>query len=1003
MFAFEKLNGQVEVDDYNTLIQAWARKGKWDEVRHLLARMVSKNVTSDRQTYAASLECLARCEEPDLKILQKGLEQMDKDDITLEDVLSFGSYSGEGRHLVIKLVQRLLPSFEPPGPGIRAQCTTNIVEDLYDGGSASEKGSSLLELMSREDLEHKIRQQWNMELAETVTVTSVEETGAPDAVTAHRRKLLDQHRTQWRRSLKRALENEKTRQYFKFKSPNFSSICYYPFLILLQPDEYVDLMLQSLSNLSSTTEGSMTISLARDLSTKLHRKYSIRAKLKQGNAQQIKELYEAYVLRTADDQETNFELPRESFQELEDRMLGSSSLDQGFQAKVWPTGMLIGIGTLLADMMLREIKIDANMNNNKPEKQWIPALYHMYTYRSFKHVGFIKPHPTLVDLFQTAKDPNLVFDTNMLPMLTPPIPWTSVRFGAYPLSSTKIMRSKDGAHQHQDLLEKTPSQELYPILDALNQLSTVPWIINQPVLDTVISVFRNNGSKDLDVPQPASACQLPPRITSDISREELAQVHRERAAARKLQAEMHSLRMDMLYKLSIADKVRDEIVWFPHNMDFRGRVYPCPPHFNHFGSDVTRSLLLFARGRPLGEEGFRWLKIHLVNLTGHKKRCAVEERLQYAHDMMDEIIDSADRPLDGNKWWQESDEQWQTLASCMELTKAIRSGDPASYVSHLPIHQDGSCNGLQHYAALGRDLVGAQQVNLHPFDVPQDVYSGVAQMVEELRRQDAEKGNKIALALAGHIKRNVVKQTVMTVVYGVTSYGGRRQILKQLREEDDLTMDQKWFAAGYITLKVFQSLRKMFTKTREIQDWLTESAWLISKAGETVEWVTPLGLPIIQPYHKKSLKLISHGGRNVYHEDRNSQNERPDTMKQKNAFPPNFIHSLDSTHMMLTSLYSQRAGITFASVHDCYWTHANSVNQMNKICRNQFVKLHKEPVLDNLAEFMVEKYGQLEMQDTSKLKRGSRNMKIIEDYVKNVPQKGEFDLDNVLKSTYFFS
>nr|XP_054768975.1 DNA-directed RNA polymerase, mitochondrial-like isoform X3 [Lytechinus pictus] len=827
MFAFEKLNGQVEVDDYNTLIQAWARKGKWDEVRHLLARMVSKNVTSDRQTYAASLECLARCEEPDLKILQKGLEQMDKDDITLEDVLSFGSYSGEGRHLVIKLVQRLLPSFEPPGPGIRAQCTTNIVEDLYDGGSASEKGSSLLELMSREDLEHKIRQQWNMELAETVTVTSVEETGAPDAVTAHRRKLLDQHRTQWRRSLKRALENEKTRQYFKFKSPNFSSICYYPFLILLQPDEYVDLMLQSLSNLSSTTEGSMTISLARDLSTKLHRKYSIRAKLKQGNAQQIKELYEAYVLRTADDQETNFELPRESFQELEDRMLGSSSLDQGFQAKVWPTGMLIGIGTLLADMMLREIKIDANMNNNKPEKQWIPALYHMYTYRSFKHVGFIKPHPTLVDLFQTAKDPNLVFDTNMLPMLTPPIPWTSVRFGAYPLSSTKIMRSKDGAHQHQDLLEKTPSQELYPILDALNQLSTVPWIINQPVLDTVISVFRNNGSKDLDVPQPASACQLPPRITSDISREELAQVHRERAAARKLQAEMHSLRMDMLYKLSIADKVRDEIVWFPHNMDFRGRVYPCPPHFNHFGSDVTRSLLLFARGRPLGEEGFRWLKIHLVNLTGHKKRCAVEERLQYAHDMMDEIIDSADRPLDGNKWWQESDEQWQTLASCMELTKAIRSGDPASYVSHLPIHQDGSCNGLQHYAALGRDLVGAQQVNLHPFDVPQDVYSGVAQMVEELRRQDAEKGNKIALALAGHIKRNVVKQTVMTVVYGVTSYGGRRQILKQLREEDDLTMDQKWFAAGYITLKVFQSLRKMFTKTREIQNWLTESAWLI--------------------------------------------------------------------------------------------------------------------------------------------------------------------------------
>ncbi|KAG7255582.1 hypothetical protein CRUP_001151 [Coryphaenoides rupestris] len=38
----------------------------------------------------------------------------------------------------------------------------------------------------------------------------------------------------------------------------------------------------------------------------------------------------------------------------------------------------------------------------------------------------------------------------------------------------------------------------------------------------------------------------------------------------------------------------------------------------------------------------------------------------------------------------------------------------------------------------------------------------------------------------------------------------------------------------------------------------------------------------------------------------NDVKERPDTVKQKNAFPPNFIHSLDSTHMMLTSLNCYR-------------------------------------------------------------------------------------------------
>lgn len=46
-----------------------------------------------------------------------------------------------------------------------------------------------------------------------------------------------------------------------------------------------------------------------------------------------------------------------------------------------------------------------------------------------------------------------------------------------------------------------------------------------------------------------------------------------------------------------------------------------------------------------------------------------------------------------------------------------------------PLTQDGSCNGLQHYAALGRDSVGAASVNLLPSDLPQDVYSEVAAQV----------------------------------------------------------------------------------------------------------------------------------------------------------------------------------------------------------------------------------------------------------------------------------
>lgn len=61
-------------------------------------------------------------------------------------------------------------------------------------------------------------------------------------------------------------------------------------------------------------------------------------------------------------------------------------------------------------------------------------------------------------------------------------------------------------------------------------------------------------------------------------------------------------------------------------MDFRGRVYPLPPHLSHMGSDLARSMLVFAEGRPLGTKGLDWLKLHLINLTGLKKRDPISER-----------------------------------------------------------------------------------------------------------------------------------------------------------------------------------------------------------------------------------------------------------------------------------------------------------------------------------------------------------------------------------------
>lgn len=53
--------------------------------------------------------------------------------------------------------------------------------------------------------------------------------------------------------------------------------------------------------------------------------------------------------------------------------------------------------------------------------------------------------------------------------------------------------------------------------------------------------------------------------------------------------------------------------------------------------------------------------------------------------------------------------------------------------------------------------------------------------VERERSKDAANGLKVAQILDSYVRRKVIKQTVMTTVYGVTRFGARLQIAKQLK------------------------------------------------------------------------------------------------------------------------------------------------------------------------------------------------------------------------------
>lgn len=976
------------IEMYNILMHGWAKKGSLNQIGRLFFMLEEAGLKPNLSCYAAALECLGRAHAP-ATVVKRCVQQLQEGGFHLDELFQGVLYKEDEREMVLKALRITRPSFQPPAPPPAESCTSPLLRDFY----SKEKPVSYPKLdFSLRELRERFQQQLEMEVSNTVTIPSVEAVKPVTEEALKARELLAALRSEWRGSLLRTLRESKAHMAQR-KSQQMSL---YPYLCLLEDTEYVDIMLQSLSSLPP--QGESLLALARELGAKIYSKFAIRKKLRSRLVERLQRVYEDYAQLLARDAQLDSHLPREYWERLE-ASSGSSLLSRDC---TWPHVLVVQLGAHMVELLVQVIKVQSNILNPSVEPKLIPVLYHVYSFRSSRQIGFIKPHPILTQILAHAAETTLTFDSFVMPMLCPPVPWTSPHFGAYLLVPTKLMRCVEGAVQHQLLLDKCPPGSLCSVLDSLNQLGNCPWKINQPVLDLIISVFNAKGSEKLAVPPPLSEAPKPslgpatgPGPPSSRA------LKRELAQCRKKTVEMYSLRMDALYKLSIANHVRDQVFWFPHNMDFRGRTYPCPPYFNHLGSDVTRAILLFAEGKPLGPRGLDWLKIHLVNLTGLKKKSSLQERLAYANEVLEEILDSADHPLTGRKWWMDTDEPWQALACCMEIAQASRSPDPAAYISHFPIHQDGSCNGLQHYAALGRDVIGATSVNLMPCDTPQDVYSGVAQQVEEFRKQHAQEGMKVAQVLDGFISRKVVKQTVMTVVYGVTRYGGRLQIEKRLKELEGFPQEYVWEASHYLVQQVFNSLKEMFSGTREIQIWLTESARLIAKSGRTVEWVTPLGLPIVQPYHRSKSTVLNSAIQTLNLNVHCDANQKPDTMKQKNAFPPNFIHSLDSTHMMLTALHCFRRGLTFVSVHDCYWTHALTVDVMNQVCREQFVELHSQPILQDLSRFLLQKYCTSSLAEWRD-KSSQEHRKLVE-LLSRVPKTGDLDLQKVKESIYFFS
>lgn len=625
----------------------------------------------------------------------------------------------------------------------------------------------------------------------------------------------------------------------------------------------------------------------------------------------------------------------------------------------------------------------------------------------------IAPTQTLLDVWQTNTDYALLHAHISCPMIVPPRDWSSYNSGGYygALRTFNYMLRlsyfMDKGYYFEQYLKKLKNMEMHVPMKALNAIQRTPWKIDKAVLKVAQKVIEMGGDR-ANIPQ-VEPFQGLPKLHNPTS-EELKEHKHKAFLLYKKEASRRGKLLRNLAVIHTAERFKEyDRIYFPCNMDFRGRVYPIPS-FSFQGDDLNKGLIQFADTPPITDEASeRWFLIAGAEFAGIDK-VSFDDEVKWIHENHDNIMATARDPIGMLKWWGNLDCPWEFLQFCFEYCKMQEykkdhDGSIIGWTTGVPVAFDGTCSGLQHFSAILRDPVGAEAVNLKPSDRPQDIYGRVAEVVNQVLQQDAKNGTgdtwdeekkktKYGTKTMAQwwlnygVTRKVTKRSVMTLAYGSKEFGFRDQILedtiKPHKDEGIWTDENANQSAGYMAKLIWNAVRKVVVKAVEGMEWLQKVARLVCKNENVVQWTTPMGLLVQQTYltHKvKCYKLRFAQTQKRFYVPYTLGDV--DARKQANAIAPNFIHSMDASHLQFTVSTAVDQGVDhFAMIHDSYGTTVAQAGQLFSIVRECFVKMYTDH--DVLAEFADEVSH------------------LVNEELPELPSKGTFDINEVKNSPYAF-
>ena len=620
-------------------------------------------------------------------------------------------------------------------------------------------------------------------------------------------------------------------------------------------------------------------------------------------------------------------------------------------------------------------------------------FYRVVTKARNKSTAYVQPSDEMNALLASGELTDALSMPYHYPMVIPPRDWTTVYDGGYldlHLHGLRMVKTGDKN------LHNLDATDLRDVNDSLNAIQATPWAINAKVLEVLDFLNSVGGSvaglTSSDIPDLLEkpwgdleddawdAFRNDPKNADDIKT-----YKRNAAIQYQARAKWASKRFVQKQQIVIAERFRDEeAIYFPHTVDYRGRIYPAAGlgSVNPQGNDSGKALLRFARGKALGETGALWLAIHCANVYG-KDKVTMQDRVLWAHMNTDMMLACAADPMANNSW-MDADKPMQFLAACFEWAGYCAEGD--AFVSHLPVALDGTCSGMQHYSAMVRDPEGAKHVNvLQVGELPADLYTKVLENVLAHLPEGSEWSTRLT--------RKIVKQPCMTTPYGVTISGIRGQIENWTRRALDegscepFSGDLKEAVAS-LAPEVDNGIRGTVGAAREVMDWLQAVAKITATAGHAMSWTTPNGFTVNQAYMTTNTKRVnvSWDGVSTFMSLLSGTKELSvgDCVR---GIAPNFVHSYDACHLQITVANMVENDVNdFAMIHDSFAVHACDTQLLAEVLRESFIAMYEGDTLGNL---MIELEQQLPAAVFSELPAP--------------PAMGTLDINCVRDSEYFFA